>query len=415
MKSAPTALQNFLLSVMGLSPSNTPITPVTQFWCADLFTITRSDGVVARWTSWGLPLTVGGNTFTAFGPYLRRSSISWGIGLDNKQMKILLGADSTMRIGPSGRVIPVLQALAQDLFANAVVRVDRLIMPTPGDTSLGTYNLWYGSIGDVSAKRASASITADSELIKLNVQTPRAVYSPSCRHVFGDSSCTLNLATVTNTGTIASGSNRFVLATNLTPPAAPAAPTAAPSLSFSHNNLINLPARSVWVVITYTNASTGETVASPESSIALGPSDLVVVASPGAEANATGYNVYMGGAPGGEGLQNSTPIPIGTPYTETSSGYTVGQGSPLSGYNGFYAEGVITFTSGVLTGLSRQVQASDASGNITLSSGFPQAPATGDTFTIRRGCSKTMANCTLYGNLINFGGQPFIPQPEAAS
>jgi hypothetical protein len=415
MKSASTALGNFLLSVQGLSPTNTPIAPVASFWFADLFTVTRLDGIVARWTSWGLPLTVGGQTFTAFGPYLRRTSVSWGTGLDNKSMKIMLGADATMQIGPSGRVIPVIQALAQDLFASATVRVDRLIMPTPGDTSLGTYNLWLGIIGDVAVKRASAEITVDSQLILLNVQVPRAVYSPGRRHVFGNSSCGFNLATVTSSGTVVSGGNRFVIASNLAPPVAPLPPASAQVLPVGgyHNSLINLPARTVWVTLTYTG-TTVETVAGPESSIALNPSCLTVVASPPAEANATGYNVYIGGAPGDETLQNATPIALGTSYTEASVGFTQGVSPPIAGYGGFSAEGVIAFTSGVLTGLARQVQASDGSGNITCSSGFPQAPAIGDTFTVRRGCSKTLSACTGYGNLINFGGMPFTPQPESS-
>jgi hypothetical protein len=495
MKSASTALGNFLLSVQGLSPTNAEIAPVASFWYADLFTVTRLDGIVARWTSWGLPLKVGllmptnitvsaavwgsgtgvftvnstaalttgqvvslvnsnpggwnftsqtifvadavtfsismpnpgvpyigggsvaligtPQTFSAFGPYIRRSSVAWATGLDNKSMKIILGADATMQIGPSGRVIPVIQALAQDLFASATVRVDRLIMPMPGDTSLCTYNLWLGIIGDVAVKRASAEITVDSQLIQLNVQVPRAVYSPGCRHVFGDSSCTFNLATVTSSGTVVSGGNRFVIASNLAPPVAPLPPASAPSLTFSHNSLINIAARTVWVTVTYTG-TTVETVAGPESSIAMGPSDLVVVASPAAEANATGYNVYIGGAPGDETLQNATPIAIGTSYTEASVGFTQGVSAPIAGFGGYYAEGVIAFTSGVLSGLARQVQASDGSGNITCSSGFPQAPAIGDTFTVRRGCSKTLSACTGYSNILNFGGMPFTPQPESS-
>jgi hypothetical protein len=286
-------------------------------------------------------------------------------------------------------------------------------MPAPGNISLGTYNVWLGPVGDVAVKRASAEVTVDSQLILLNVQVPRAVYSPGCRHVFGDSSCTFNLASVTDAGIAAPGSNRFLIASNLTPAVAPLAPTVAPSLSFYHNSLINLAARAVWVVVTYINGTSGETVASPEAQISLAPSDLAVVASPGAEANATGYNVYIGGAPGDEMLQNPAPIAIGTAFTEASVGFTQGVGPPIAGYNGYYAEGVITFTSGVLTGLSRQVQASDGSGNITLSSGFPQAPASGDTFNVRRGCAKTLGACTTYNNVINFGGQPFTPQPEA--
>jgi hypothetical protein len=358
---------------------------------------------------------LGGPVFTPYGPYLRRTSVSWATGLDNKQMKIMLGADSTMLIGPSARLIPVIQSLAQDLFADATVRVDRLIMPSPGNTSLGTYNLWYGSVGDVAVKRASAEITVDSELILLNVQIPRTVYLPGCRHVFGDSNCTVNLATVTTSGTVASGGNRFVIATGLTPPVDPLPPGAAPTLGTSHSNLINLAGRTVYVVVTYTYAfGPGETIASPESFLAVGPSTLIVVSSPPAVTNATGYNVYMGGAPGDEMLQNATPIGIGTSYTEAGSGFTQGLTLPISGYGGYYAQGVMKFTSGVLTGLARQVQASTV-GAITLSSGFPQAPAIGDAFTIRRGCARTVAACNTFSNLGNYGGFPYIPQPESST
>jgi hypothetical protein len=42
-------------------------------------------------------------------------------------------------------------------------------------------------------------------------------------------------------------------------------------------------------------------------------------------------------------------------------------------------------------------------------------PNTGDTFTAYPGCDKTQNTCTSkFNNLVNFGGFPYVPVPEAA-
>lgn len=80
----------------------------------------------------------------------------------------------------------------------------------------------------------------------------------------------------------------------------------------------------------------------------------------------------------------------------------------------FYNQGVVRFTSGLNSGISRTVK-SWIPGQATLASNLPVAPSIGDTFTITPGCDKTMATCqNTYNNLINFGGEPFIPVPETA-
>lgn len=46
---------------------------------------------------------------------------------------------------------------------------------------------------------------------------------------------------------------------------------------------------------------------------------------------------------------------------------------------------------------------------------LPNVPATGDAFTVYPGCNKTMQMCRdKFNNLIHYGGQPFVPQPEQA-
>ena len=48
-------------------------------------------------------------------------------------------------------------------------------------------------------------------------------------------------------------------------------------------------------------------------------------------------------------------------------------------------------------------------GLINLLEQTPYPVQAGDTFRIRQDCDKTMANCKLYGNLLNFKGEPYIP------
>ena len=74
----------------------------------------------------------------------------------------------------------------------------------------------------------------------------------------------------------------------------------------------------IYVEITYLGNG-GETVGSTEASVSVtGPTGEVVVQSPGAATNATGYNVYAASASGYEMLQNTSPVAIGTNYTIAS-------------------------------------------------------------------------------------------------
>ena len=69
-------------------------------------------------------------------------------------------------------------------------------------------------------------------------------------------------------------------------------------------------------------------------------------------------------------------------------------------------------TSGLNAGVSRMVANWDGASTLSLQAPLPFGVAVGDTFTVTAGCDKTMATCTAFGNLVNYGGEPFIPPPE---
>jgi uncharacterized phage protein (TIGR02218 family) len=87
--------------------------------------------------------------------------------------------------------------------------------------------------------------------------------------------------------------------------------------------------------------------------------------------------------------------------------------SAMAQASGYWNLGVLTFTSGVNNGLMRSVN-TYTPGVHTLEFSLYAAPAIGDTFTVYPGCAKTVAACTAFGNLVNFGGHPTIPAPETA-
>jgi hypothetical protein len=89
----------------------------------------------------------------------------------------------------------------------------------------------------------------------------------------------------------------------------------APALSVSPGGL--LAAGRFYVRATYVTAM-GETAVSAESNIVVPANDLLTVASPVPDTQglATGWNVYVGTKPGQETLQNASPLPLGTAWTE---------------------------------------------------------------------------------------------------
>jgi uncharacterized phage protein (TIGR02218 family) len=76
-----------------------------------------------------------------------------------------------------------------------------------------------------------------------------------------------------------------------------------------------------------------------------------------------------------------------------------------------YALGSVTFTSGILNGLTADILSTTPTTNwIALWNGFAYPPAPGDTLILTPGCDKTIDTCIhVFSNVDNFGGQPYLP------
>jgi uncharacterized phage protein (TIGR02218 family) len=129
-------------------------------------------------------------------------------------------------------------------------------------------------------------------------------------------------------------------------------------------------------------------------------------------------NVYQSGCSrtlfdAGCGLKPAT-------YTSTGSVVSAASNKPsitcnLSQAAGYFDQGVLTFTSGTLQGVTRTVK-THVGGMIAFSRPLPSMPQVGAAFTVTPGCDKKQATCAnKFNNLIYFRGMPYIPKPEVVT
>jgi YD repeat-containing protein len=96
---------------------------------------------------------------------------------------------------------------------------------------------------------------------------------------------------------------------------------AAPTLSQTSGG--TMPATTYYVKIAYVFGGPAGP-SSAESSLAVSANKLLQVGSPASASGATGYNVYVATASGNEILQNTSPVALGTTWTEPTSGLVTG-------------------------------------------------------------------------------------------
>jgi hypothetical protein len=412
MKTVPSQLQTFFLDIIG---GTTP----PEFEACDLFTFNLLDGSNWYYTSFDQPISYNGSTYLSLDPVnnapgIKRSKYQCKIGLEVAKMVIDIIAPAIVTAGAAP--IPILQAIMQGLFDGASCSVDRMIIPPPGTSGQGAFNLFKGMVSDIpeiGRTHAKINVAAVTEL--LNVYYPKNTFGPACRHTLFDAGCTLSASAFTVTGTVGSGSNEQTIQSNLTQPGPTSAPSAAPTLTdIGGSGGLNLLATTYYVVVTYIS-SQGESASSPEANRAVAADRLLQVDSPPSFTGVTGYNVYVGRASGDEQLQNQTPISIGTNWTENGNGLAAGVYPPTIPTGGWFTQGQVKFLTGVLAGQSFDVELYFGGGEFNILPIASAVPSSGDTFQITAGCDKQMQTCiTKFNNVTHFGGQPFIPLPEAA-
>ena len=179
---------------------------------ADCFTFTLATGAALTWTNIDLPVTYNGAVFSATGPLVQGLRYKASVGLEVDKQRLTLAA----RPGDLISGAPALAAIREGAFDGAQVQRDRVFLTGLGGSVLGGVTLFHGRVATVdSVGRTSAEITVASDLVVLDYDMPRNIYSPTCLHTLYDSGCGVVRGTYSASGTVGAGSSASVILTPL--------------------------------------------------------------------------------------------------------------------------------------------------------------------------------------------------------
>jgi uncharacterized phage protein (TIGR02218 family) len=195
VKTATTALINFLNAAR--------LNPDAPIAFADCFTFTLSTGTVLTYTNVDQPVVYNGATFSASGPLVQGLKYKASVGLEVDKQQITIAARPTDLINGN----PALNAIREGAFDGATVQRDRVFMTALGGSVVGGVTLFHGRVSTVDmCGRTSATLTIASDLIVLDYDMPRNLFSPTCLHSLYDSGCGVIRGTYAASGTCGSGS-----------------------------------------------------------------------------------------------------------------------------------------------------------------------------------------------------------------
>ena len=186
--------------------------PDVQIAIAECFTFTLPTGTALTWTNVDLPVTYNGTTFSATGPLVQGLKYKGSVGLEVDKQQIIIAARPTDLI--SGN--PVLNAIREGAFDGATVQRDRVFLTAIGGSVIGGVTMFHGRVSTVdNVGRTQAQITVASDLVILDYDMPRNIYSPTCVHTLYDSGCGVIRGTYSASGTVGAGSTVSLINTSL--------------------------------------------------------------------------------------------------------------------------------------------------------------------------------------------------------
>ena len=195
MKSASSPVQTLLTNVM-----TSPDAPVAF---AECFTFITTTGTQYTWTNVDYPVTYNGSTFLANGPLVQGLKYRGSVGLEVDKQQITIAARPTDTINGA----PFLIALRDGAFDGAPVYRDRVFLTAPTGSVVGGIRMFQGRVSTVdSVGRTSATLTVASDLVILDYDMPRNLFSPTCLHTLYDSGCGVIRGTYSVSGTVGAGS-----------------------------------------------------------------------------------------------------------------------------------------------------------------------------------------------------------------
>jgi len=200
MKSASPALLSYLAALRNQFDATVTL--------ADCFTFTLSTGTLLTITNVDYPIQYNGATFSASGPMVQGLRYKSSVGLEVDKQQIVIAARPTDLMAGS----PFLAAIRAGAFDGAVVQRDRVFVNSATATVIGGVMLFHGRVSTIdSVGRTTAAVTVASDLIILDSDMPRNLYSPTCLHTLYDSGCGAISGAYASNGAVATGSTATIL------------------------------------------------------------------------------------------------------------------------------------------------------------------------------------------------------------
>ncbi|MGH9676508.1 MAG: DUF2163 domain-containing protein, partial [Candidatus Acidiferrum sp.] len=167
---------------------------------------------ILTYTNADVPVTLNGYVYAANSILVDGLKFKSAAGLEVDQQQITVSARATDTVGG----VPFLQALRNGVFDGAEVQRERAFLNSwslsDAANPIGSVILFKGRVGTVdSIGRTTAQITVNSDLVLLDLQMPRNIYSPTCQHVLYDSGCTLVKSAFGTAGTVGAGSTFSII------------------------------------------------------------------------------------------------------------------------------------------------------------------------------------------------------------
>ena len=179
------------------------VNPDSKLCFADCFTFSLPSGLILTYTNIDTPVTFNGFVFSASGPLVSGLKMHASVGFSVDTQQVTIAARPTDLL--SGALF--LNALRSGAFDGCIVRRDRVFMATPGGAVVDGMMMFRGRVSTVDmVGRTSATLTVSSDLIILDQDMPRNLYSATCNHTLYDSGCTLARASFGTTGAVGASS-----------------------------------------------------------------------------------------------------------------------------------------------------------------------------------------------------------------
>lgn len=195
MKQTTTAVMNLVNAARAA-----PDAPIAF---AECFTFITTTGTQYTWTNVDYPVAYNGSTFLANGPLLQGLKYKGSVGLEVDKQQITIAARPTDVINGA----PFLIALRDGAFDGGPVYRDRVFLTAPNGAVVGGVRMFQGRISTVdNVGRTQATLTVASDLVILDYDMPKNLFSPTCLHVLYDSGCGVIRGTYATNGTVGAGS-----------------------------------------------------------------------------------------------------------------------------------------------------------------------------------------------------------------